>query len=99
MFSNTNFSRDRTARNSKPLEVIGTYDPMPRADPYDTTGKLHKDIRLDSERARYWIGVGAQPSDTAWRLLSMVGILPKKQFGPKKDASAGTVKTAEVRIR
>jgi small subunit ribosomal protein S16 len=26
-------------------------------------------------RARYWVGVGAQPSDTAWRLLSMVGIL------------------------
>ena len=72
----------RTARNSKPLEVIGTYDPIPKPDPYDDSGKLHKDIRLDSARAKYWIGVGAQPTDTAWRLLSMLGVLPKKQYGP-----------------
>jgi small subunit ribosomal protein S16 len=63
----------RTARNSKPLEVIGTYDPIPRKDIYDTSGRLHKDIKLDITRAKYWIGVGAQPSDTAWRILSMVG--------------------------
>ena len=54
------------------MEVIGTYDPIPKADPYDNSGKLHKDIKLDAIRARYWIGVGAQPSDTAWRILSMV---------------------------
>ncbi|GKT42789.1 ribosomal protein S6 kinase beta [Colletotrichum spaethianum] len=62
----------RTARNSKPIEVIGTYDPVPKQDPYDATTKPHKDIRLDSLRARYWIGVGAQPTETVWRLLSMV---------------------------
>jgi ribosomal protein S16 len=62
----------RTARNSKPLEVIGVYDPVPKPDPYDKSGKMHKDIQLDLVRARYWIGVGAQPSDPAWRLLSMV---------------------------
>ncbi|KAL2754092.1 hypothetical protein ACRALDRAFT_1032936 [Sodiomyces alcalophilus JCM 7366] len=55
-----------------PLEVIGTYDPVPRNDPYDETTKRHKNIQLDTLRARYWIGVGAQPSDTVWRLLSMV---------------------------
>lgn len=88
-----------TARNSRPLEVIGTYDPIPKPDPYDDSGKLHKDIRLDSSRARYWIGVGAQPTDTAWRLLSMVGILPKKQFGPKPTEGKGTVKAEEVRIK
>lgn len=63
----------RTARNSRPLEVIGTYDPIPKKDPYDTTGRLHKDIKLDTTRAKYWIGVGAHPTDTVWRLLSMVG--------------------------
>ena len=61
----------RTARNSKPLEVIGTYDPVPKKDPYDPSGKLHKDIKLDITRAKYWVGVGAQPTDTVWRLLSM----------------------------
>ncbi|KAH8662445.1 ribosomal protein S16 domain-containing protein [Xylariales sp. PMI_506] len=62
----------RTARNSKPLEVIGTYDPLPKADPYDNSGRLHKDIKVDLLRAKYWLGVGAQPTDTMWRLLSMV---------------------------
>ena len=66
----------RTARNSKPLEVIGTYDPIPKKDSYDESGKLHKDIRLDVDRAKYWVGVGAQPTDTVWRFLSMVRTIP-----------------------
>ncbi|KKA27595.1 hypothetical protein TD95_001430 [Thielaviopsis punctulata] len=77
----------RTARNARPLEVIGTYDPIPRPDPYDASGRLHKDIRLDMTRARYWLGVGAQPSDPAWRLLSMVGLLPKKIWGQPKPST------------
>jgi len=35
-------------------------------------GRAFKNIKLDSARAKYWLGVGAQPSDPAWRLLSMV---------------------------
>lgn len=49
----------------------GTYDPIPKP-PTDGEGKPFKDIKLDSARAKYWLGVGAQPSDSAWRLLSMV---------------------------
>ncbi|KAM0344070.1 hypothetical protein ACHAPU_007973 [Fusarium lateritium] len=98
-FYNIVIAHARTARNSRPLEVIGTYDPIPKADPYDNSGKLHKDIKLDSQRAKYWIGVGAQPTDTAWRLLSMVGILPKKQFGPTEDTPKGVVNQEKVRIR
>ena len=52
-------------------DIIGTYDPIPKR-PTDGEGKPFKDIRLDSVRAKYWLGVGAQPSDPAWRLLSMV---------------------------
>ncbi|TRX93946.1 hypothetical protein FHL15_005024 [Xylaria flabelliformis] len=63
-FYNIVVAHARTARNSKPLEVIGTYDPVPKPDPYDNSGRLHKDIKLDAIRARYWIGVGAQPTDT-----------------------------------
>jgi ribosomal protein S16 len=50
---------------------LGTYDPIPKP-PTDGEGKPFKDIKLDSARAKYWLGVGAQPSDPAWRLLSMV---------------------------
>lgn len=52
--------------------MIGTYDPIPKKDTYDGSGKMHKDIKLDTLRAKYWIGVGAQPTDVVWRLLSMV---------------------------
>ena len=37
-------------------------------------GKPFKDIKLDISRAKYWLGVGAQPSEPAWRLLSMVRV-------------------------
>jgi ribosomal protein S16 len=49
----------------------GTYDPIPKPAPLGV-GKPFKDIQLDTARAKYWLGVGAQPSDPAWRLLSMV---------------------------
>lgn len=72
-FYNIVLTHARTARNARPLEVLGTYNPVPQAPrPGDTHGRAWKDIRLDVSRARYWVGVGAQPSDTAWRLLSMV---------------------------
>lgn len=67
----------RTARDSKPLEVLGTYNPIPQlsvgAGPED---RKVKDIKVDVSRAKYWLGVGAQPSDTVWRILSMVGVHP-----------------------
>lgn len=50
----------------------GTYDPIPKP-PADGIGRPVKDIQLDTARAKYWIGVGAQPTDTVWRLLTMVG--------------------------
>ncbi|KAI1092992.1 ribosomal protein S16, mitochondrial [Rostrohypoxylon terebratum] len=77
-FYNIVVAHARTARNDRPLEVIGTYDPIPKPDPYDDSGKLHKDINLDTQRAKYWIGVGAQPTNTVWRLLSMLGIVEPK---------------------
>lgn len=74
-FYNIVVAHARTARNSKPLEVLGTYDPIPKT-PSDVAqgekGRKFKDIKLDVDRAKYWLGVGAQPSDTAWRLMSMV---------------------------
>ncbi|KAK3988423.1 ribosomal protein S16, mitochondrial [Cladorrhinum sp. PSN332] len=82
-FYNIVVAHARTARNSRPLEVIGTYDPVPKKDTYDESGKLHKDIKLDVTRAQYWVGVGAQPTDVVWRLLSMVGILQPKW--PKQE--------------
>jgi small subunit ribosomal protein S16 len=41
------------------------YDENANARPY-------KEIALDRARAKYWLGVGAQPSDPVWKLMSMV---------------------------
>ncbi|CCX08896.1 ribosomal protein S16 domain-containing protein [Pyronema domesticum] len=67
----------RTARNARPIEVIGTYDPIPKPAP-EGDGKPIKDIQLDTVRAKYWLGVGAQPSDPVWRLLAMFGMIEPK---------------------
>ncbi|MCJ1247599.1 37S ribosomal protein S16, mitochondrial [Trapelia coarctata] len=76
-FYNIVVANARTARNSKPIEVLGTYDPIPKPPPWGQ-GKPFKDIKLDILRAKYWLGVGAQPSDPAWRLLCMVGLIEPK---------------------
>jgi small subunit ribosomal protein S16 len=61
----------RTARGSKPLEVLGTFEPFPK-EPIDGEGRQYKDVKLDITRAKFWLGTGAQPSDAAWRLLQKV---------------------------
>jgi small subunit ribosomal protein S16 len=55
----------KTARNAKPLETIGTYNPIP-------DGQGIKHVNLNIERVKYWLTVGAQPSETVERLLSKV---------------------------
>jgi small subunit ribosomal protein S16 len=51
---------DSRARRDGPfIEIIGTYDPK----------KEPSEIKIDSERAKYWIGQGAQPTDTVKRLI------------------------------
>ncbi|KAI4104598.1 MAG: hypothetical protein L6R37_003202 [Teloschistes peruensis] len=90
-FYNIVVAQARSARNSKPLEVLGTYDPIPKPPPASSYApaegeKKVKDIKLDISRAKYWLGVGAQPSDPAWRLLSMIGLLePKYRAPPSKN--------------
>lgn len=44
----------RSPRDGKFIEEIGTYHPLQKGNNYT----------LDLERARYWVGVGAQPSET-----------------------------------
>ena len=41
-------------RDGRVRELVGTYDPL----------KKPAEIKLDAERIKYWLGVGAQPSNT-----------------------------------
>lgn len=87
----------RTKRDGEPIEVIGTYDakpstmtPQQKAEGYIPT----KDVKLDFQRAKYWIGVGAQPSDTVARLLKKAGILYPEW--PSPQANVKHVQKPEV---
>ena len=59
----------RSPRDGRHLEILGTYNPIPDADGV-------KDIRLKVDRVQYWLGVGAQPSQTVGRLIGAAGIVP-----------------------
>lgn len=41
-------------RDGRVVEAVGTYDPL----------KKPAEIKLDADRVKHWLGVGAQPSDT-----------------------------------
>jgi len=49
----------RDSRDGRFIEEIGTYDPL----------KTPAEIKVDLERAKYWISNGAQPTDTVRGLL------------------------------
>ncbi len=53
----------RSPRDGRFIEEIGTYDPMA-----DDAQK----IKVDMERAQYWISNGAQPTETVRGLLKKV---------------------------
>jgi small subunit ribosomal protein S16 len=56
---------DSRARRDGPfIEIIGTYDPK----------KEPSEIKLDSERAKYWLERGAQPTDVVRKLLQKVAV-------------------------
>jgi len=48
---------------------VGTYNPI-------ATRTGIKEIRLKADRLRYWISVGAQPTDRVSWILGKFGILP-----------------------
>lgn len=54
----------RSPRDGKFIEILGTYNPMSPKE-----GGT-KEVRLKMGRIRYWLGVGAQPSDTVANLLA-----------------------------
>ncbi len=55
----------RRAPNRRSIERIGFYNPG---------AKPHEEkLRIDLERAQYWIGQGAQPSDRVAKLIKQAG--------------------------
>lgn len=57
----------RSPRDGRFIEIIGNYNPVQQP----------KVLNIDADRARYWLSVGAQPSDTVAYLLKQQGLDPK----------------------
>lgn len=72
----------RTRRNGRAIETIGRY--QPKEDP--------SIIEIDSERAQYWLSVGAQPTEPVLNLLKITGDWQKFKGLPGTE---GTLRKAE----
>lgn len=51
----------KRSRDGRTVDAVGTYDPL----------KKPAEIKLDAERIKYWLGHGAQPSDTVRSFLRL----------------------------
>ena len=73
----------RKKRDGRAIEEIGTYNPNTQP----------STIQIDSERAQYWLGVGAQPTEQVFKLLNITGDWQKFKG---LEGAEGTLKTAEA---
>ena len=76
----------RTKRDGRAIEEIGTYNPNTQP----------STIVIDSERAQYWLGVGAQPSEPVFKVLNLLKITGDWQKFKGLDGAEGTLKTVEA---
>lgn len=54
----------KTRRDGPFIEILGTYSPQ----------RNLSETKIDLERAKYWLKHGAQPTDTARKLLQRAGL-------------------------
>ena len=77
----------QSPRDGKFIEIIGQYAPR----------QSQGGLSVNEERANYWLGVGAQPSDTVRSLLRRAGVLKRRheqRLGLELKAAAVPVKEA-----
>ena len=72
----------RTRRDGRAIEIIGRYHPKQEPSL----------IEIDSERAQYWLSVGAQPTEPVLKLLKITGDWQKFKGLP---GAQGNLKVAE----
>ncbi len=88
----------RAPRNGDFIEKLGTFNPL-----------LAKDnaarLVVNAERAKYWLGVGAQPSDRVARLFAGLELVAKPDFAgkpqktrKKADKLTRTEKAAKAQV-
>lgn len=78
----------RSPRDGRFLEKLGTYDPLLEKD-------NPKRVVLDVERIKYWLSVGAKPSDRIARFLHEADLGPKPVIRETPHKSAPKAKAQE----
>lgn len=73
----------RSPRDGRFIENIGTYDPLPNP----------SIINVKEDRLRYWMGVGALPSEGAQQVLRTAGLVDEK--GKIVPSPEGVTETPE----
>ena len=56
----------RNPRDGRVIEELGWYDPQAK--------QADQQVHLNRERVEYWLGVGAEPTDTVRQILKRQGI-------------------------
>ena len=72
----------RNSRDGKFIERIGSYNPLL---PKDSAER----VKLDADRVRHWLSVGAKPSDRVHRFLDAAGILERAPRSNPNRAEPG----------
>ncbi|HEU4960983.1 MAG TPA: 30S ribosomal protein S16 [Sphingomonas sp.] len=72
----------RSPRDGRFIEKIGTYNPLLAKDSAER-------VKLDGDRAKHWLGVGAQPTDRVARFLDAAGVRERAARNNPKKAEPG----------
>ena len=91
-FNHIVVANSRAPRDGDFIEKVGTYNPMlPKEDP--------KRVTLVVDRIKYWLSIGAQPSDKVSRFLSEAGILGKYVINDKQTKKPLPKAKAQERLK
>ncbi|MBR3371493.1 30S ribosomal protein S16 [Roseinatronobacter sp. NSM] len=75
-------SDSRMPRDGRFLEKLGTYNPLLAKDSEDR-------IKMDLDRVKHWLDLGAQPTDRVARFLEAAGVREKTTRANMKKAQPG----------
>lgn len=72
----------RMPRDGRFLEKLGTYNPLLAKDSEER-------VKMNLDRVKHWLGLGAQPTDRVARMLEAAGVVEKKVRNNPKAAVPG----------
>ena len=78
----------RMPRDGRFIERVGTYNPMLPQDHPDR-------VKLNDERIKHWLGIGAKPSDRVAKFLGHADIIAMPEIRETPKKSAPRAKTIE----